>query len=74
MNLAIIIVMSTFVQGKSRVCGSSTCVVVCLAGMWLYERCVLFALQVCGFMGDVSCLPCGNVTLWVMCIVCLAGI
>jgi energy-converting hydrogenase Eha subunit G len=26
------------VKGKSRVCGSSTCV-VCLAGMWLYGRC-----------------------------------
>jgi hypothetical protein len=26
------------VKGKSRVCGSSTCV-VCPAGMWLYGRC-----------------------------------
>jgi len=27
------------VKGKSRVCGSSTRVFVCLAGMWLYGRC-----------------------------------
>jgi len=27
------------VEGKSRVCGSSTRVFVCPAGMWLYRRC-----------------------------------
>jgi len=27
------------IRGKSRVCGSSTCVFDCHAGMWLYGRC-----------------------------------